>query len=293
MKVFVTGATGFQGSNIAKELLKNNHNVVTLKRNLNQGMPPIPEIEVIAGGLENKESLVKAMKDTQAAVYTFPLIFDLELATSYTNNFIEAAKEENLPLVIYNSGFHLSSEKTGFLALDIKVVIKELLHASGLNVITLTPDIYLDNIAAPWSVPVILEHKIVPYPVVADKKLPWISHSDLGLYVAKAIEKPELAGQILAVGGNLVTGNEITNVIATQTNNSLNFVAVPPDEFEKQLEPGFGKLAARELSNIYRFVEQNHSKITNKDYQKTNKLLNVTPQSLQDWAASANWNINK
>ncbi|WP_420571171.1 SDR family oxidoreductase [Kordia sp.] len=289
MKVFVTGATGFQGSSIANELLKNNHEVVTLKRDLTQGMPPTTAIEIIEGGLEHRESLAKAMKNTQAAVYSFPLIFDLDLAKSYTENFIAAAKKENVPLIVFNTTFHLSTKKTGLLALDMKLAMKKLFDASGLKLITLAPDLYLDNIAAPWSIPVILENKIVPYPIASNQKLPWVSHSDLGKYVAKAIEKPELAGKTLPIGGNLVTGEEITAAIASKINQELNFVPVPPNEFEKQIAPGFGDLAAKEISNLYRFIEQNYSDFVDKDFQKTNELLDISPQPLLDWAASVNW----
>lgn len=290
MKIFVTGASGFQGSQISKELLSENHQVVTLKRDPNIGEPPMSGIEIITGGLENRKSLGKAMKGTKAAVYSFPLIFDLELAKAYTENFIAAAKDENIELIIFNTTFHLAPEETGFLALDMKVAIKKLLDASGLNVITLVPNIYLDNIAAPWSIPVILDNKIIAYPLAADKKLPWISHSDLGKYVTKAIVRPDLAGQTLSIGGDLVSGIEITTAISSKVNQDLHFLEVPTDEFEKQLKPGFGELAAKEISNLYRFVEQNHSEFADKDFQNTNELLGVTPQSLSDWVASVNWN---
>ena len=289
MKVFVTGATGFQGGNIAQALLNENHQVVTLKRDPSKGAPPASAIEVIAGGLDSRSSLAAAMKGTQAAVYSFPLIFDMEIAKAYTENFIAAAKQENVELIIFNTTFHLAKAETGFLALDLKVAMKELFDNSGLNVITLAPDIYLDNIAAPWSIPVILENKIVPYPIESDKKLPWISHADLGKYVAKAIQKPELAGQTFPIGGNLVSGKEITAAISSKINQNLNFIPVPTAEFEKQLVPGFGALAAQEIANLYRFIEQNHSDFVNKDFQKTNDLLGVSPQSLTDWAESVNW----
>ncbi|WP_281986924.1 SDR family oxidoreductase [Aquimarina aggregata] len=292
MKVFVTGATGFQGGNIAKALLQENYQVITQKRDPNTGMSAMKGIEVVQGGLDSRASLAKAMKGTQAAVYSFPLIFDMELAKSYTENFIAAAKQEHVPLVIFNTTFHLAKEETGLLALDMKVAMKKLLDASGLNVITLAPDIYLDNIAAPWSIPVILENKIVPYPLASDKKNPWISHSDLGKYVARAIGKPELAGETLPIGGNLVTGNEITAAIASKINQELNFVPVPVNEFEQQLAPGFGELAAKEISNLYRFIEQNYDDFTNKDFNKTNELLGVEPQSLDQWAESVNWSIS-
>lgn len=292
MKVFVTGATGFQGGNIAGALLSENHQVTTLKRNPDIGMPATEGIEVIKGGLDNRESLATAMRGTQAAVYSFPLIFDMELAKSYTENFIAAAKQENVGLIVFNTTFHLSKTETGFLALDLKVAMKKQFDASGLNVITLAPDIYIDNIAAPWSVPVILENKIVPYPLASEKKVPWISHSDLAKYVVKAISKPELAGQTLPIGGNLISGNEITAAISSEIGQELNFVPVSVDEFEKQLTPGFGELAAKEISNLYRFIEQNHDDFVNKDFDKSNRLLGVQPQSLKDWTSSVNWTLS-
>ncbi len=290
MKVFVLGATGFQGSKIVNELFKDNHTVSTVKRDQNSGMPAMEGVEVIQGGLENKDALASAMRGAQAAVYSFPLIFDIELAKSYTRNFIDAAKQENVELIIYNTTFYLAKEETGLLALDMKVAMKELFDASGLNVITIAPNIYLDNISAPWSVPVIQENKIVPYPLKADKPMSWISHSDLGKYIASAINKPELAGQTFPVG-TLVTGSDITETIGSEINQKLVFFEVPVDEFEQQLIPGFGNVAAKEISNLYRYVEQNYNSFVNQDFENTNKVLGVQPESLESWVASANWNV--
>ena len=290
MKVFVLGATGFQGSQIANTLLQNNHSVTTLKRENNSGAPVSQGIEVIHGGLDSQSALSQAMSGTDAAVYSFPLIFDMELAKSYTENFIAAAKKENIGLVIYNTTFYLAKETTGLLALDMKVEMKKLLDASGLKVITLAPNIYLDNIAAPWSVPVILENKIVPYPLKAEKVMSWVSHSDLGKYVASALTKPELAGQTLPIGGKLITGNEITKAIGSKINQDLNFVEVPVDDFEQQLVPGFGPVAAKEISNLYRYIDQNYNDFISLDYDKSNKVLGVQPQSLDSWVSSVNWN---
>jgi len=289
MKVFVLGATGFQGSQIANSLLENNHSVTTLKRDSNASTPAMQGVNVIQGGLDNQDVLSEAMKGADAAVYSFPLIFDMELAKSYTENFIAAAKKENVGLIVYNTTFYLAKKQTGLLALDMKVEMKKLFDASGLNVITLAPNIYLDNIAAPWSIPVILENKIVPYPLKADKVMSWVSHSDLGKYVNSAINKPELAGQTLPIGGKLITGNQITAAIGSQINQELNFVEVPVDEFEQQLVPGFGPVAAKEISNLYRYVEQNYNDFVSLDYDNSNKVLGIEPQSLDSWVASVNW----
>ena len=291
MKVFVTGATGFQGGNIASTLLNANHQVVTLKRSPNTGALALPRLDIVQGGLENQEALAKAMQKAQAAVYSFPLIFDMALAKSYTENFISVAQQENVELIILNTTFHLPKEATGILAFDIKLAIRELLDKSGLKVITLAPDIYLDNLAAPWSIPVILKNKIVPYPVEATQKASWISHADLGKYVLQALARPELAGKTFPIGGTLVTGNEIAAAISSTINRELQFVSVPVNQFEQQLASGFGALAAREISNLYRYIAQNHDAFVNKDFDKTNDLFDVKPQSLAEWADSVNWSL--
>ncbi|MEL0651207.1 NmrA family NAD(P)-binding protein [Algibacter sp. TI.3.09] len=289
MKVFVLGAAGFQGSNIAQELIIKGHDIVTLKRS--EGNVVMPSINVVKGGLESEEALNKALTGVDAAVYTFPLLFDLNLAKAYTSNFIKAAKAQKVAHVVFNVGFDLQEKSEGFLALDIKAQIKKLLDASGLNVTTLVPDIYIDNISAPWSIPVILNNNIVPYPVASGSKVPWISHLDLGKYVASAIEKPELSGRVLPIGGNLFSGEEIAAAISIETGKELHYVSVTPDEFEEKLSPAFGEIAGREISNLYRYVKNNREQMIAKDYKGTQELLGVTPQSLSDWVKSVKWEL--
>lgn len=290
MNIFVSGAAGFQGGNIAGQLLKNGQTVRTLKRS-GGNLENMPGVIIEKGGFENIDALHNVLKDVDAAVYTFPLLFDLDLAKEYTINFITAAKEQKVPLIVFNTGFDLGKKNSEFLTLDIKTTIKELFDASGLNVITLVPDIYIDNISAPWSIPVILNNGIVPYPVAAGNKVPWISHVDLAKFVVAAIDKPILAGKVLPIGGNLFSGDEIATAISLEIGKEVNYVAMTPDEFEKQISPTFGELAGKEISNLYRYVDENREQLIAKNFQETQSLLGVIPQSLTDWVKSVQWEL--
>lgn len=285
-KIFVLGAKGYQGSAIAKELLNKNYEVVTLSRTIEETES---DLTVLKGELSNKAILLKSMTNVKAAVYTFPLIFDEGIAETYTTNFIESAKKQNVPLIVWNTGFDLPSEKQGMISLDLKVKIKELFDASGLNVITLVPDIYLDNVSAPWSISVIQNNSIIPYPIDKGKKMPWISHVDLAKYVVAAIEKPELSGSVLPIGGNLVNGNEIAEAVSDVLGKKVEFLSITPDYFQEQLTGGFGELAAKEIANLYRYIDENYADLINKDYKKTEEILGVRPQSLASWAKSVHW----
>lgn len=285
MKIFVSGATGAQGGNIAHHLVAANHKVITLSSKTTQ----VNTIEIVAGGLQDVEALKKALYQVDAAVFMLPLVFDVALAQTYTNNFVEAAKAQNVPLVVYNTSFDLPSEETGKITLDMKLKAKAVFAGSGLNVITLVPDIYIDNMVAPWSLPVIMNDGVLPYPIANHTKVPFISLSDLGRFTTAAVTKPELAGKTLPVGGNLFTGEEIAAAMTEKLGKTVNFVGVKPNDFEQQLIPAFGEVPAREISNLYRFVADKQAYLVAKDFKATQELLGVTPQTLAEWVNSVAW----
>ncbi|PZU86031.1 MAG: 3-beta hydroxysteroid dehydrogenase [Chryseobacterium sp.] len=71
MKVFVTGASGFVGSVVVKELLANGHQVVGLARS-EESAKSIRETgaEVLMGDLENLEILQKGARDADGVIHT-------------------------------------------------------------------------------------------------------------------------------------------------------------------------------------------------------------------------------
>lgn len=290
-RIFVSGATGFQGSNIASFLLKKGKQVVTIKPDPEEIKNPIAGLEILEGNLEDEDSILKALKDVDVAVFTFPLIFDLDKAVKITDNFIQSAKKCNVSLIVFNSSFDLPKEMTGLLALDLKSRIYKMFEGSGLNVITLVPDIYIDNLTAPWSIPLIVEKGILPYPVQSGKEVPWISHKDLARFVGSAVDNPQLAGSKLPIGGSIYTGEEIAAAISNHLGKVVKFIGLTPDDFEKQLIPAFGDLNAKEISNLYRYVADNREALLGKDFLKTQGLLSTKPSSIQEWVSSVDWNM--
>lgn len=288
-KIFISGASGFQGGPTAQLLIDKGYEVVSLKREIAEESSTNPNLTLVEGGFENKEALNKALQGVTAAVFTLPLVFDQELAISMVNNFISAVKEQGVGHVVYNTSFDLPEEPTGLLAIDIKLAIKERLDEADLNLITISPDIYIDNLSAPWSIPLVVEQGILPYPVKNGQKVPWISHTDLARFTVAAIEKKELVGAHLPIGGNLLTGEEIAEEIAQQMGKPVQFISLAPDEFEQNLAPGFGPVMAKEIANLYRFLDENIDRITAKNYTDSQNKLEVEPQPLKDWVGSVAW----
>ena len=112
MTTLVTGATGFLGSAIARELLKDGRNIKLLARD-NADLQNIKglDAEIVVGDLRDRESLKSALKGCSklyhaAAYYSLwnkdkKLIFDINVRG--TRNILETALEAGIENVIYTS----------------------------------------------------------------------------------------------------------------------------------------------------------------------------------------------
>ena len=112
MKAFMTGATGFIGSNVARALVKRGVEIRALVRpNADRSNLAGLDVETIEGDLLDVESLKRGMKGCSqvyhvAALYSFwvrprRLIYDINVEG--TRNVLQAAMTEGVEKVVYTS----------------------------------------------------------------------------------------------------------------------------------------------------------------------------------------------
>ncbi len=281
--VFVSGITGAQGSAIKTVLERQGVTVYSMSRQAVDNTH-----QIIRGGLEDLVQLKKAVKNCEAIVFTAPLIFDAEIIKQFSCNIVEAAKFNGIKKIIFNSSIPLGNSKTGFAAIDVKHDALEILQKSGLDIVTLMPTIYLDNLASPFLLPVIQTNAIIPYPIAADFKFSWISLENLGRYVYAALNDDSLVGSIqLISNNNPTTGVELSKIISDVAATQLNYVASSPDELEQNLIPVLGDYISKEIANLYRGVDAFRD-----DFVQSNQVQlsdKVTLQSIDEWANTIQW----
>jgi UDP-glucose 4-epimerase len=110
MKVFMTGASGFIGSHVCKELLSDGHEIVALVRNLEK-IPVLSKTEgitIVEGQLHDHDIIGKAMQSCEACVHvalgwgTQPLSM-LENDTKNTIFLLQTAIKNNFSHFLYTS----------------------------------------------------------------------------------------------------------------------------------------------------------------------------------------------
>lgn len=290
-KVLVLGATGIQGSSVVNFLHQQNISVRALLLPHEDTTPfTSKDIEVAVGSFADRESLIKAFNGVEHCSLVFPLLYDWNLITQYAENFIAAAKQSSVKSIVFNTSLPIFERSIGVVANDIKLKFLQRFLEEKLPVITITPSFYLDNLTAPWSLPLIQEQGIIAYPLPDDAEFAWLSHFNLAQYTYHALLHPELIGKTLEIGGELLTGPAIAKRVTEIIGKEIRYVYTQPNDFAKQLEPQFGESVAAEIGNVYRFVKK-YSHLFARFYrpEEAKTVFGFSLQTFDQWAQTINW----
>ncbi len=285
-KVFVTSITGAQGKSIAEAFKEENYAVASMTRQ----EAKLSDYEISVGSYNDTPKLSSLMRGSEAVIFTLPLLFDTQKVCEITQNIITGTKEAGVKKVIFNTSIPLGESKTGYPAIDVKHDALDLLKKSGLDIVTLMPTIYLDNLSSPFLLPIINDAKIIPYPIPEDIKFNWISQKNLGLYCVAALQNQTLIGENVLISNlDNCSKHDIAKFISNEMNTDVNYVSITPAEFEKNLAPVLGDYVAKEIANLYRSVSENSHDFTN--YTHHDFLSSVNLQSTENWVKTIRWQI--
>lgn len=290
-KILVTGATGAQGGAVVKLLASKGVKVKALLTATDSDeWFKANQVETVIGSFADKESLAKATADVTNVSLVYPLIYEWDTLKQYTENLIYAFEKSKIESVVFNTSTPLPPQKTGSVAADIKLDIYEKFVSAGVPLITIMPSFYLDNLTAPWSLPVIKESGIIGYPLPSEAKFAWLSHYNLAQYTHKALFNYDLIGKMFPIGGELLSGNEIAENISKILNKPVSYVYQKPEEFKKFLLQMYNEVIASEISGFYASISVNTEPFKafyNRDIIEN--VFDIRLQTFEDWAKTINW----
>ncbi|ASC71609.1 putative NAD-dependent epimerase [Halomicronema hongdechloris C2206] len=283
-RVLVYGATGVQGGPVVSQLLKAGFTVRLLVRDRHKAeFWQQAGAELAFGDLGDHPSLEKANRDVDRVFLQLPLEFT-ETVFEYGRNAIEAAQEAGVELLVFNTSVLVPEAKTGVKALDLKHDVECYLRESGLPYIILRPTFYMENLAAPWSIPSIMQQGTVAYPMPSDFCASWISVEDMAAYVVQALKNPELADSVFNIGGpEVLAAEDIAKKFAHALNRQIDYYPIPLNQFEEQINAVIGEPVGTEITALYRwFVTQPQSPAAlNLDSVLQKLPVQLTP--MKDW----------
>lgn len=201
---FVTGANGNQGSATARNLAENGYRVLALVRDpASSKVEQLkhPGIEMVKGDLNDSSTYRNYLKNIDGAFALFTFIHGVKRETQQGTSFIDAAKEMNVPFVLYTSVIGADSD-SGIPHWESKNQIEKYLKSSGIPYTIIRPASFYQNFLIPDVRKRIVKGKLVT-PVRKDKVQQFIATEDVGRICAHILmNKEKFAGRTITVGAD-------------------------------------------------------------------------------------------
>ncbi|KAG9249766.1 uncharacterized protein F5Z01DRAFT_467033 [Emericellopsis atlantica] len=293
-RVVVFGATGVQGAAQVAVLARTGHDPVAVGRNPKPIEIDGKPIETCAADFADQAALDNVCATAEVIFLNLP-------STSFqpTEPILDAAraiaqaakKSSSVRLVVFNTSMPVPEEKRGIEAQDDRIDIRNILRDQGLPVISIQPVVFLDNLLEGWAYPPIAERQTIVYCHKPELEVSWICHHDIAQLMVAAIDRPDLAGRNIAVGGpETVHLHELAAKLSRAWERPIGYEHQTVDDFCDKIS-----VAMKQRSNIDadQLVAQMHKAYThyNESPEKPFKIdmgpvleeLPVKLTPIEDW----------
>lgn len=284
--ILITGATGFIGSELVKELSKKTKSIRCLVRagsdtRLIEGY----DIEILKGSLIDKESLENALEGITTVIHMAAVTSSKDRAHLHrtnvvsTQNIVQTCVKKNIRKFIFISSINATLDKKGAYG-QSKFEAEQIVRRSSLDAFILRPSLVYNKVGDKILVSIVKLIKRLPIiPIIGDGNYKWqpIYIKDLILIIVKIVYDDSLVNETYNVAGSsAVSYNELVDLICSAMDVRRIKVHIP-------------FLIVRAVSNLFgSIVNLSPDQIRELDQDKTAdigpmiKTFGLEPLSIQE-----------
>ncbi|NUT46753.1 MAG: NmrA family NAD(P)-binding protein [Saccharothrix sp.] len=296
-KFLVFGATGFQGSAVARRLVAEGHPVRGFSRAPDgspAGPPPVEGLEHTFGDLADRDAVKRAFEGVTHAAAFLPQVYDHDTVLAYAANVAEAAAGAGVTRLVFNGNTRIPDVGTTFSGFETRRAAEAVLARSGVPTVFVRPPIYLDNLFSPFSGPALVRDGVLAFPLPPHVRVAWLPHVDLAAATAAALTTDaDVVGRVIDLGGKeVVTGPELAEAFGAAFGRPVAYVPLDPAQFEGGLARAFGPQTAAGIAGTYRWAatEEGADLLTG-DPAAVEEALGVSLTPLAEWISAQPWHI--
>jgi uncharacterized protein YbjT (DUF2867 family) len=230
ISVLVTGATGRQGGQVARHLLRKGHRVRALTRNPQASSATYLErigAEVVQGDFAHPESVERAAKGLDAAfIVTTPFEGGAEAEERMGIAALDAVDAAGVGHIVFSSVAGAST-CTGIPHFDSKHRIEAHLGTLSTPSTVVAPVFFMENLLGPAFLPGLRTGSLA-MPLPRWRRLQQVALTDLGAFCALVLERRDpFLSQRIEVASDELTGEEAARALSLASGRDIHFVELP------------------------------------------------------------------
>ncbi len=299
--VTVFGAAGRQGLAQIRQLKRAGHKVRAISRRADPFHgEDFGDVEIRPADLRDVESVVAAMEGADAAFYTHPLKAPVGLIDGVTI-IGQAALAAGLKRVVWNTSSWIPDRPGDTFSYSGNTAGLNALFRTGAPSTVFGSVLFMDNLLTNWAFPFIVGEGRYVYPHKPTMQASWISLDDVAKFMIAAIDRPDLEGAWLNIGGpEVLYPPQVAEILAEAVGRPIRYDPSTPAQFARNLCDAFGaEMSAEERAVTEPFIEafytfNNETLLTpfKVDMRPVLERIPVELETMRDWARRQDWRLS-
>jgi uncharacterized protein YbjT (DUF2867 family) len=299
--VAVFGASGRQGLAQVRQLKAAGHDVRAISRSADPFYGETFEnVEIRPADIHDEDSIFAAMEGADVAFYTQPLRARDSRVSSLTK-IGNAGKRANLKRVVWNTSGWIPDRAGDPFTYGENTKAINALWRTGVPATVFGSVLFMDNLLTNWAFPFIVNEGRYVYPHNPELECSWISLDDVAKFMIAAIDRPDLEGAWLNIGGpEILKPQMVARLLSDAVGRPVKYDPSTPAEFGKHLADAFGDDVGPEehavlAASIGAFYEYNNKSPTKPFRVNMGPVLERIPiemETMAQWAKRQEWRMS-
>jgi uncharacterized protein YbjT (DUF2867 family) len=299
--VTVFGASGRQGLAQVRQLKAAGHQVRAVSRRADPFYgEDFGEVEVRAADIYDEDSVADVLQGSDAAFFTHPLRARNTPAEALAL-IGRAAVRAKVGRVVWNTSSYIPDRPGDMFNYVSNTEGINALWRSGAPGTVFGAVLFMDNLLTNWAFPHIVGEGRYRYPHRPGLECSWISLDDVAKFMIAAIDRPDLEGAWLNIGGpQVLKPPQVVEMLSKVIGKPLIYDPMTPTEFAKSLCDAFGdEISPQERAAMLPFIEafytfSNETPLTpfKVDMGPVLERIPIEMETFETWAGRQDWTLS-
>lgn len=296
--VTVFGASGRQGLAQVRQLRAHGLDVRAITRVPERfNGPEYVGISAMSANYNDSDSLAAACEGADAVFFTHPMFEDAIHVNDHILRVGQAAKAAGVKRLVYNTSSWVPDEPCGQLAYDTNLQRENIFAKSGVPLTVIRPVLFMDNLLTHWVKPGLVNEGLYQYPHAPTMAANWISLDDVAKFMIAAIDREDLIGERILVGGpEALKPEQVADILSEAMGKKITFDYITPLQFGHRMYDLFGNVSpldrdtyAAAMDDFYTYVNDREGFTFRVDVDALLARIPIELNTMRDWAMQQDW----